>query len=91
VLRFLDEHRFTEVGTVDFGDGRSLPFRSIGEGHLGTSPDPGCRHGTAARAIAGGCGRMTSNFLVADDGSVVDDAVAVLFTHQQERHHHDQS
>ena len=83
-LTFLDEHRFREEGTVDFGDGRELPFCTIGEGHLGASPDPRYRHGTAAREIDGGRGRMTSNFLVAADGSVTDDEVAVIFVNEQE-------
>lgn len=83
-LTFLDEHRFREEGTVDFGDGRELPFRSIGEGHLGDSPDPRYRHGTAAREIDGGRGRMTSNFLVTATGSVTDDEVAVIFINEQE-------
>ncbi len=83
-LTFLDEHRFREQGTVDFGDGLELPFRTIGEGHLGASPDPRYRHGTAAREIDGGRGRMTSNFLVAVDGSVTDDEVAVIFINEQE-------
>jgi hypothetical protein len=83
-LTFLDEHRFREEGTIDFGDGRVLPFRTIGEGHLGDSPDPRFRHGTAARDIDAGRGRMTSNFLVAADGTVTDDEVAVIFINEQE-------
>jgi len=83
-LTFLDPHRFREQGTVDFGDGRCLTFQTIGEGHLGASPEPGVRHGTAAREIAGGRGRITSNFLVAADGSVTDDEVAVLFITEKE-------
>jgi len=82
-LMFLDQHRFREEGTVDLGDGRELSFRTIGEGHLGASPDPRFRHGTAARELVGGRGRMTSNFLVAADGSVTDDEVAVIFINEQ--------
>src|SRR5688572_11845346 len=76
-LTFLDEHRFREEGTIDFGDGRPLAFRTLGEGHLAPSPDPRFRHGTAVRVIDGGRGRMTSNFLVSADGRVTDDEVAV--------------
>ena len=83
-LTFLDPHRYRERGTLDLGDGDLLAFETIGEGHLGTSPDPDVRHGTAARAIAGGRGRITSNFLVAADGSITDDEVAVLFTTDEE-------
>ena len=84
-LTFLDEHRFREEGTIDFGDGREHAFRTLGEGHLGPSPDPRYRHGTSMRELGGGRGRMTSNFLVADDGEVVDDEVAVLFVEEEER------
>lgn len=83
-LTFLDEHRFREEGTIDFGDGRPLAFTTLGEGHLGPSPDPRYRHGTAVRVIDGGRGRMTSNFLVAADGRVTDDEVAVVFVAEEE-------
>jgi hypothetical protein len=78
-LVFLDRHRFREEGTVDFGDGRARACRTIGVGHLGATGDPRRRHGTAARELDGGRGRMTSNFLLAADGTVVDEEVAVLF------------
>lgn len=82
-LAFRDEHHFREEGTVDLGDGLELPFRTIGEGHLGASPDPGYRHGTASRELDSGRGRMTSNFLVAADGSVTDDEVTVIFINEE--------
>lgn len=85
-LTFIDPERFREQGTLELSDGRALSFETIGEGHLGASIQPGVRHGTAARVIAGGRGRITSNFLVAADGSVTDDEVAVLFTTEQEDH-----
>lgn len=79
-LTFVDAHRYRERGTLDLGNGDVLTFETIGEGHLGTTADPDLRHGTAAREIAGGRGRITSNFLVAADGSMTDDEVAVLLT-----------
>lgn len=89
-LVFLDEHRFREEGTIDFGDGQQLRFRTMGEGHLAASPDPGFRHGTAVREISGGAGRLagargrvTSNFLVSVDGDVTDDEVAVIFVNEE--------
>ena len=83
-LTFVDAHRYRERGTLELGGGDVLAFETIGEGHLGAAAEPGLRHGTAARTIAGGRGRITSNFLVAADGSVTDDEVAVLFIADKE-------
>ena len=89
-LSFLDEHSFREEGTIDFGHGQSLRFRTLGEGHLAASPDPGFRHGTAVREITGGAGRLagargrvTSNFLVSAECDVTDDEVAVIFVEEE--------
>ena len=91
-LSFLDAQRFREEGSIDFGDGRSLQFRTLGEGHLAPAPRAGYRHGTAMREISGGGGelagargRVTSNFLVSADGDVTDDEVAVIFVTQEEQ------
>jgi hypothetical protein len=90
-LSFLDEHRFHEAGTIDFGGGQQLRFRTLTEGELTPSPDPAVRHGTAMREIAGGAGRLTgargrvtSNFLVSADGDVTDDEVVVVFVKEEE-------
>ena len=91
-LSFLDEQHFREEGTIDFGDGHVLRFRSLSEGDLAAAPDPGCRHGTAMREITGGAGRLTgargrvtSNFLVSADCTVTDDEVAVIFVTEEEK------
>lgn len=91
-LSFLDPHRFHEAGTIDFGGGQRLRFRTLGEGELAASPEPGVRHGTAVREIDGGAGRLagargrvTSNFLVSADGDVTDDEVAVVFVKEEDQ------
>ncbi len=85
-LTFLDSARFEEVGTISFGNGNALRFRSAGAGVLGASPDPNLRHGTAAwdvdggaGAFAGATGRIVSNFLLSDTGDLTDHHLGVLF------------
>jgi len=88
-LTFLDERRFEEVGTVSFGNGNALRFRSTGAGTLAPCHDPGLRHGTAAWEVDGGAGifagatgRIVSNFLLSDTGDLTDHHLGVLFLHR---------
>ncbi len=85
-LTFLDDRRFEEVGTISFGNGNALRFRSAGEGVLGPSADPGLRHGAASWVVDGGAGafegatgRIVSNFLISDTGDLTDHQLGVLF------------
>ena len=84
-LAFASEQSFREEGTITFGDGRALRFRTLSRGELTRSTAGGLRHGTAVLAVegvgllAGTHGRITSNFLVSDDGVVTDEQVVVLF------------
>jgi hypothetical protein len=85
-LTFVDESSFEEVGTISFGRGNALRFRSVGLGSLDASPDPALRQGTAAWSIDGGAGafagargRIVSNFLVAESGELTDRQLGVLF------------
>jgi hypothetical protein len=85
-LTFLDESSFEEVGTISFGAGNALRFRSVGLGTLAPAPQPGLRQGTAAWAIDGGAGalagaqgRIVSNFLVSESGELTDRQLGVLF------------
>ncbi|MBA3365099.1 MAG: hypothetical protein H0U03_04845 [Actinobacteria bacterium] len=87
-LTFLDVVRFEEVGTISFGNGNTLRFRSAGTGTLATSADPGLRHGAAAWDVDGGAGvfagasgRIVSNFLLSDSGELTDHQLGVLFLH----------
>jgi hypothetical protein len=85
-LTFLDATRFEEVGTISFGNGNALRFRSTVTGTLGAGPEPGLRHGTAAWEVDGGAGRfegaigrIVSNFLLSDTGDLTDNQLGVLF------------
>jgi hypothetical protein len=85
-LTFVDESNFEELGTISFGAGNALRFRSVGLGSLEASPDPALRQGTAvwtvdggAGALAGARGRIVSNFLVSTSGELTDRQLGVLF------------
>jgi hypothetical protein len=85
-LTFLDERRFEEVGTISFGNGNTLRFRTLGDGTLAPAGTDGLRHGAAAWTIddgagvfAGATGRIVSNFLLSDTGDLTDHQLGVLF------------
>ena len=85
-LTFFDNTSFEEVGTISFGDGDALRFRSVGEGTLEASPDVHLRHGAVtwrvdggAGVFAGATGRIVSNFLLSDTGDLTDHQLGVVF------------
>jgi hypothetical protein len=85
-LTFLDERRFDEVGTISFGNGNALRFRSTTTGTLAATVKPGLRHGTVAWEVDGGAGafegatgRIVSNFLLSETGDLTDNHLGVLF------------
>jgi hypothetical protein len=85
-LTFSDDIHFDEVGTISFGNGNALRFRSIAPGTLEPSVVPALRQGSVTWALDGGAGifagasgRLVSNFLVADSGEITDHQVAVVF------------
>ena len=85
-LTFLSETTFEDAGTISFGSGSALRFRSVGLGTLAASAAPGMRQGTAAwivdggsGAFAGASGRIVSNFLVSDGGELTDHQLGVVF------------
>lgn len=85
-LTFLSETTFEDAGTISFGGGNAVRFRSVGLGQFGPSPAPGLRQGTVAWAVDGGAGtlehaagRIVSNFLVSDRGELTDRQLGVLF------------
>lgn len=87
-LAFVTEHSFQEEGTITFESGNVLQIATVGRGELSDSPDRGVRHGTAVLTVegvgslAGARGRITSNFLVSNDGAVTDEQIVVLFIDQ---------
>ena len=85
-LTFLDDNRFEEVGTISFGNGNALRFRTAAEGTLAACADPRLQHDAAvwdvdggAGALEGATGRTVSNFLLSDSGDLTDNQLGVLF------------
>ena len=85
-LVFSDESTFSEEGTIDFGHGDALRFRSLGQGTLTPVPDGSVRQGASVLEVDGGegrytgaRGRITSNFVLSASGEITDEQVAVLF------------
>jgi hypothetical protein len=85
-LTFFDDRRFEEVGTISFGNGNTLRFRTVSEGSLAPSGRPGLCHGVSswdvdggAGVFAGATGRIVSNFLLSETGDLTDHQLGVLF------------
>lgn len=85
-ITLLDECRFEEVGTISFGNGNALRFRTLGEGTLTSSEMPGLSHGASSWDVDGGAGvfagttgRIVSNFLLSETGDLTDHQLGVLF------------
>lgn len=81
------ETTFQESGTITFGQGgHRLRFSTVGQGYLGSSPDPKLRHGSVMWRVDGGEGQfagasglITSNFTVSETGEVTDNHLGVVF------------
>lgn len=91
-LVFSDESTFSEEGTIDFGHGDAIRFRSLGHGKLAQAPDGSVRQGASVLEIDGGDGRytgargrITSNFVLSANGEITDEQVAVLFIDKEEK------
>jgi hypothetical protein len=85
-VTLLDGKEFELAGTVAFGSGGAIRFRSLGRGVIGPSPEPGLRLGTAMCEIDGGSGdlesatgRITSSFIVSDTGELTEHQVGLVF------------
>jgi hypothetical protein len=57
-LSFGGRTTFDDIGTIDFGRGHALRFRSIGIGRLTESPDPNLKQGAVVREVEGGAGQF---------------------------------
>jgi hypothetical protein len=85
--RLTGEHAFHEKGAITFGSGgHILRFRSLGEGYIGPSAEPGLRHGGVVWRVEGGEGQfagasglITANFTVGEAGDLTVDQLGVLF------------
>ena len=91
-LTFSDERCFDLTGEIRFADDDALRFRTLGRGWLDRSPEPGLRQGTAVLEVCGGSGRfdgargrITSNFVVSDDGEITDHQLGVVFVAAQSK------
>ena len=85
-LSFVGERGFDVAGTIGFGDGTALRFRSIGLGVIGETDGPRLRSGASicevdscSGAFEGVRGRITSNFVLSDTGELTDRHVGLLF------------
>jgi len=57
-LSLRERSTFDDGGTIEFGKGNSVRFRSVGLGRLVACPDPNLRHGTVVREVEGGNGQF---------------------------------
>jgi len=81
------ETSFVESGTIRFGDGNHrLRFSTVGQGHLGDSPEPKVKSGAVMWRVDGGEGQfagasgyITSNFTMDDAGRVTDNQFGVIY------------
>jgi hypothetical protein len=85
-VRMTGDTSFTETGTIAFGEGNSFDFSTIGEGHIGGSPQAGLSHGAVMWKIeqgrgqfAGATGIITSNFTLSEQGEVTDCHFGVIW------------
>ena len=79
-VEIVGEGAFLESGTITYGAGGKVTFKTVGQGVLGSSPIPGVQRGAVIWEVTGGEGRfrgaqgmITSNFTVGSAGEVVDD------------------
>lgn len=86
-VQFLGPGVFQETGAIHFGAASSIRFSTIGDGHLGASPEEGAQHGCVCWRVdsgegqfAGATGLITSNFTVDAAGAVTDNHFGVLWT-----------
>ncbi len=78
---------FDESGTITFGEGgNSLRFSTVGEGHIGPSPESGVNHGAVMWRVEGGEGQfegatglITSNFTFSEAREVVDNQFGLIY------------
>jgi hypothetical protein len=84
------ETTFDDVGTIEFGRGHALRFRSLGLGRLAACPDPHLRQGAVVREVEGGAGQfkgaeglITSNFFLSDTGEVTENQLGLIFVHDR--------
>lgn len=90
-VTLLDGDEFELAGTIAFGAGNALRFRSLGHGVIRPAPETGFRLASAMCEIDGGSGnlaaasgRITSSFLVSDTGELTEHQVGLVFVGSEE-------
>jgi hypothetical protein len=85
-VTFRGKGRFEESGAIAFGSGNGLRFRTIGEGFLVPSGDPGLKHGWATWRVEGGFGEfegasgvIRSDFVLQASGEIRDSQFGTIF------------
>lgn len=85
-LRMTGKGAFAEDGTISFGEGNSLRFATVDEGHVERSTAPGLMAGAVIWRVKGGEGQfagasgfITSNFYFNEAGEVTDNQFGVIF------------
>jgi hypothetical protein len=81
-----DGDRLRAEGTISFGSGHGLRFRTVETALIAPSPDPHLRHAGLVNEVLGGegqfrgaYGRIVSNVLVSDTGEITDNHLGVVF------------
>jgi hypothetical protein len=79
-VEIVGDGAFLESGSITYGTAGKVAFKTVGQGHLGPSPEAGIQRGAVIWEVTGGEGRfkgaqglITSNFTVGAGGEVVDD------------------
>jgi hypothetical protein len=86
-VTFTGETTFQASGSITFGEGgHRLFFRTVGQGYLRLSAEPGLKQGAVTWHVdrgegqfAGASGLITSNFCVSATGGVIDHHCGVLW------------
>jgi hypothetical protein len=85
-VTLLDDDGFELAGTVAFGEGTALRFRSLAHGVIRPAPEAGMRLASVICEIDGGAGalesasgRITSSFLISDTGELTEHQVGLVF------------
>ena len=85
-VEIIGEGTFVESGSITYGTGGKVTFKTVGRGILGASGVMGLQRGAVIWEVTGGEGQfagatglITSNFRVGAEGEVVDNHFARLF------------
>lgn len=89
-LTFEEEGRFRTQGTISFGPGHEVRFRTLGDPQLAQSPDPHLKQASVIGEVLGGegqfegaYGNIVSHIFVSDSGEITDNHLGVIFVEEQ--------